>query len=58
MSVNRYKPHLLILPEDGANRQIANGFILHPSIAARHVQVLGEAGGWCSVIDKLEKKPY
>jgi hypothetical protein len=26
--VNRYLPHVLVLPEDDANRQIANGFVL------------------------------
>jgi len=29
MSINKYEPHLLVLPEDDANRKIANGFILH-----------------------------
>lgn len=28
MSVNKYKPHVLVLPEDDANRQLANGFLL------------------------------
>jgi hypothetical protein len=26
MSVNKYLPHVLVLPEDDANRQLANGF--------------------------------
>ena len=48
MSVNNYQPHLLILPEDDANRQIANGFgleVLHD----RRIQILPEAGGWTHV---------
>ena len=28
MSVNKYQPHVLVLPEDDANRQLANGFHL------------------------------
>jgi hypothetical protein len=27
MSINKHLPHFLVLPEDDANRQIANGFI-------------------------------
>ena len=27
MSVNKYKPHVLLIPEDDANRQLANGFL-------------------------------
>lgn len=28
MSTNKFQPHVLIFPEDDANRQIANGFLL------------------------------
>jgi hypothetical protein len=49
MSVNRYRPHLLILPEDDANRQLANGFVQNPSINLRAVQVLPPSGGWAKV---------
>jgi len=28
MSVNGHLPHVLVLPEDDANRQLANGFVL------------------------------
>ncbi|MGH9431292.1 MAG: hypothetical protein ACRD3T_07090 [Terriglobia bacterium] len=54
MSVNKYQPHVLVLPEDDANRQIANGFLLDPSLLDRRIQVLGEAGGWTQVLDRLE----
>ena len=43
MSVNVYNPHVLVLPEDDANRQIANGFLLEPSIKHRNIQVLTPA---------------
>src|SRR5258708_37926478 len=35
-----------MLPEDDAIRQIANGFLLDPSVRTNKVQVLREAGGW------------
>lgn len=49
MSVNRYQPHLLVLPEDDANRQLVNGFLTDPSLNLRVVQVLPPAGGWSKV---------
>jgi len=55
MSPNKYIPHILVLPEDDAYRQIANGFLLllAPS-AARAIQVLLPAGGWEKVADKFQ----
>ncbi|MGD0776052.1 MAG: hypothetical protein ABSC05_24820 [Candidatus Solibacter sp.] len=50
MSINRHKPHVLVLPEDDANRQLANGFLLHPSLSTQ-IQVLEVAGGWTKVLD-------
>lgn len=50
MSVNNYRPHLLVIPEDDANRQLANGFALEVR-HGRRVQVLVEAGGWSHVCD-------
>lgn len=55
MSVNTYQPHLLILPEDEADRQIANGFILDDRIWPRRVQVLKESGGWRPAVRKYKK---
>lgn len=52
MSTNKYKPHLLILPEDDANRQLANGFAMEVR-DERQIQVLPEAGGWISVCEKF-----
>ncbi|MGK7872392.1 MAG: hypothetical protein AB4426_03480 [Xenococcaceae cyanobacterium] len=51
---NKYKPHLLVLPEDDANRQIANGFVLHPNLNERAIQVLPSADGWRKVLDKFK----
>lgn len=52
---NKYRPHLLVLPEDDANRQIADGFALHPAIAARRMQVLTPADGWSKVLESFER---
>lgn len=51
MSVNKYKPHLYVIPEDDADRQIADGFVLYARVAARQVQVVEPAGGWARVLD-------
>jgi hypothetical protein len=45
VSVNAYRPHILLLPEDDANRALANGFLLEVR-NTRKIQVLPEAGGW------------
>ena len=45
MSVNRHQPHVLVLPEDDANRQLANGFRLDQYLLNWKIQVL-RGGGW------------
>src|SRR5579863_7771928 len=54
MSVNKYLPHVFVLPEDDANRQMANGFHLNLSSAIRRMQVLEEAGGWQEVVSRFK----
>lgn len=52
MSVNKQRAHIIVLPEDDANRQLANGF--HKQVdwsQYRQMQVLPEAGGWTHVIE-------
>jgi hypothetical protein len=56
MSVNKYGPHMLIIPEDDANRQIANGFITCPNIKNTVIQVLPPAKGWGAVLEKFERE--
>jgi len=51
MGVNRERPHILVLPEDDANRQIANGFLLN--FRANQIQILQSAGGWKKVVDRF-----
>jgi hypothetical protein len=54
MAPNKHQPHILILPEDEADRELANGFRLGLSLFERKLQVLAEAGGWARVIDQFE----
>jgi hypothetical protein len=55
MSVNKSKPHLFDLPEDDANRQVANGFHLDIDWdRQRRMQVLRPAGGWLKVLEYFE----
>lgn len=54
MSVNKYRPHVVVLPEDDANRQVANGFLKYPLLFEQRIQVLPEAGGWAQVLDAFE----
>jgi hypothetical protein len=51
MSVNKYQPHVLVLPEDDANRQLGNGFLLDLALKPRAIQVLKPAGGWNHVVE-------
>lgn len=55
MSLNKHKPHLLVLPEDDANREIANGFILNSNVDESAIQVFPSAGGWQKTIDNFIK---
>ena len=55
MSVNKHQPHVLVLPEDDANRQLAKGFALElDQSAGRSIQVLEVAGGWFEVLNRFE----
>ena len=55
MSVNKYQPHVFVLPEDDANRQLANGFLKKLDRSApTKVQVLPEAGGWSEVLNRFQ----
>lgn len=52
MSVNRYKPHVYVLPEDRANSALANGFHLGLGVTStRQFQVLAERDGWEKVVE-------
>lgn len=53
MSVNKYIPHVIVIPEDDANSNIANGFLLHENLSLRAIQVMPAAGGWPKVKDSF-----
>ncbi len=55
MAVNRYLPHVLLIPEDDANSQVATGFHLQVSpVRQRQMQVFPVAGGWNEVLHLFE----
>jgi hypothetical protein len=54
MSGNRSLPHVKVLPEDDANRQLAIGFLQYPFLLARNIQVLRVARGWLNVLKLFE----
>ncbi len=57
MSVNKHQPHVLVLPEDRANLQLANGFHLQvPSDRRRQMQVLRVARGWNEVLNLFKSE--
>jgi hypothetical protein len=52
VSANKRLPHVLVLPEDDANRQLANGFRLELDWARqRQMQVDPVAGGWLTLLE-------
>jgi hypothetical protein len=51
MGVNKHLPHVFVLPEDDANRQLAVGFVMGiDMIHSRQIFVLPVAGGWKLVL--------
>ena len=51
--MNRYSPHILVLPEDRANEEIANGFLENLNVNDRVIKIERPAGGWTKVISKF-----
>jgi hypothetical protein len=58
VSVNKERPHVFILPEDDANRELANGFFLDYSLwnRRRSFRVLPEVGGWREVLEHFKSE--
>lgn len=56
MSVNKYKPHVYVIPEDDAERQVADGFTLHSSVDIRQIDVVRPPGGWSKVLDTFHEQ--
>jgi hypothetical protein len=54
MGVNKHLPHLFVLPEDDANRQLAVGFVLGVDTKhSRQIYILPVAGGWTQVLERF-----
>ncbi|HEX5446772.1 MAG TPA: hypothetical protein VFW87_23340 [Pirellulales bacterium] len=45
---------MYVLPEDDANRQLADGFVLHHQVKEARVQVMPPAGGWSTVLQTFQ----
>lgn len=48
--MNKYLPHVYVIPEDDADRQLADGFVLHHHVKDALIQVVPPAGGWPKVL--------
>jgi len=48
--MNKYAPHIYVIPEDDRNRQIADGFVLHHAVNDPRIRVMPPAGGWPKVL--------
>jgi hypothetical protein len=55
MSINKYKRHLLILSEDDAYKDIANGFVNHFAIVGNQIHIAQSAGGWGELLTLFYK---
>jgi hypothetical protein len=57
LGVNNARPHIFVLPEDAANRDLANGFHLRVAWNKyRQMYVLKPAGGWLEVLRIFESE--
>ncbi len=54
--MNKYHPHVLVLLEDDAYRQIANGFRLQIEKFGNLSQIMSLAKGWAKVRDKFSEQ--
>ncbi len=54
--MNRYVPHIYIIPEDDCDRQLANGFVKHDQVKDTRVKVMPPAGGWSFVLKIFEQE--
>jgi len=52
--MNKYAPHVYVIPEDDADRQIADGFVLHHGVIDAQIKVMPPAGGWKKVLQTFE----
>ena len=50
MSCNKSLPHIIVIPEDDANKAIANGFEEGLDSGQRNFQIVRPSGGWLKAI--------
>ncbi|HUY88749.1 MAG TPA: hypothetical protein VMV10_08450 [Pirellulales bacterium] len=48
--MNKYESHVFVIPEDDANRQIAEGFVEYHEVNHLRIRVMPVAGGWANVL--------
>ena len=53
MGVNKHKAHVWVIPEDDANRQLANGFVLSLPAGEICIDIRPASGGWPKVLDQF-----
>jgi hypothetical protein len=52
--MNKYAPHVYVIPEDDADRQIADGFVDHHQVKYTGIRVMPPAGGWRNVLKRFQ----
>lgn len=54
MNMNRFAPHVYVIPEDDRDRQLADGFWQHDQVKTSRMKVVEPAGGWNEVLKKFQ----
>ena len=52
--MNKYAPHVFVIPEDDADRQLADGFVFHHEVMNNRIKVMPPAGGWPNVLKTFQ----
>ena len=54
--MNKYVPHVYVIPEDDRDRQIADGFVLHHQVKVTRIKIMPPAGGWSKVLETFQNE--
>ena len=54
--MNKYAPHVYVIPEDDRDRQIAGGFVGHHQVKDPRIKVMPIAGGWPNVLKTFQEE--
>ncbi|MHB1558778.1 MAG: hypothetical protein ACYC61_15095 [Isosphaeraceae bacterium] len=52
--MNKFIPHIFVIPEDEADREIADGFVNNQRVDDRRIQVMPVARGWPNVLTTFQ----